>query len=53
MATLAEGVEYAPGKYPLEWDGSNKLSRFVASGVYFVKVRIGSAISVSKVLVLK
>jgi len=53
VAALVENVQYPPGEYSFEWDGKNELYRYVSSGLYFVKAKVGSETLVSRVLVLK
>ncbi len=41
------------GTYPIVWDGTNRDGRTVASGIYFVRARIGDASHERKVVVLR
>lgn len=53
VIALVNNVNYSPGKYSFNWAGVNNLSEPVASGIYFVKMNIGSEVSVARVLVVK
>jgi Glycosyl hydrolases family 32 N-terminal domain/FlgD Ig-like domain len=53
VRTLLDGAR-APGRHSLEWDGSDQSGRGVASGVYFVRMRIdGAVVDTRKMMLLK
>ena len=41
LAVLADG-EYAPGSYPIEWNGRDGSGQSVGAGMYFYKMTVGS-----------
>ena len=53
VVTLLESSSVTPGRAYVDWFGTNTLGQYVASGVYFVKLKVGSRVSVSKVVVTK
>lgn len=53
IVTLVNGAATDSGSYSVEWDGDNSLNEVVGSGVYFVSVRVGSEVNVSRVMVIK
>ena len=52
VKTLAAG-DVGPGVYQVEWDGTDASGKSVATGVYFVRLRKGTALLVHKMLLLK
>ncbi|HSH00290.1 MAG TPA: FlgD immunoglobulin-like domain containing protein, partial [candidate division Zixibacteria bacterium] len=42
-----------PGSYSVEWDGSDDNGSSVASGVYFYRLKYGSAIQSRKMVLIK
>ena len=42
-----------PGKYRVRWDGRNDAGRMAATGIYFYRLRVGSFVSVKKMLLLR
>lgn len=43
----------SPGNYEVRWDGRNEAGRMTVTGIYFYRLRIGSFVSVRKMLLLK
>ena len=53
VRTLLDGAR-APGRHSLEWDGSDRAGHSVASGVYFVRMRIdGAVVDTRKMMLVK
>lgn len=52
VATLVENHQ-AAGTYEVTWNGRNDAGHFVASGVYFYRVRAGTFVAVHRMMLLK
>jgi len=53
VRTLLDGAR-APGRHSLAWDGDDHAGRGVASGVYFVRLRVdGAVVDTRKMLLIK
>jgi hypothetical protein len=52
VRTLVNGIA-VPGQYRVEWHGRNDAGQFVASGVYFYRLRAPGYNSVKKMVILK
>lgn len=53
LITLLDNVSTSPGRYSIDWLGVNMLGQYVGSGMYFVKMKVGSEVSVGRVMVIK
>ena len=47
------GDRHEGGIYSVRWDGKDRLGRAVASGIYIVRMAVGAAVRVEKMLLLK
>jgi len=52
IRTLVDGVE-PPGARAVTWEGRDDAGRFVASGVYFYRLRAGSTTLTRRMVLLK
>jgi len=41
------------GSHKINWDGTDKYSRFVSSGIYFVSMEAGGKVIVRKIMYIK
>jgi len=53
ITTLIDNEDRDPGRYSVDWTGRNALSQVVASGMYFINVRIGNEVKKNRVMVVK
>jgi len=52
VKTLVNGEQKA-GTYKIEWNGKDEKSRFMPSGIYFVKLKVGDFSQTKKLLILR
>jgi|GEM_PF-672853 len=52
VRTLVDKNE-AAGHYSVRWDGKNDIGNFVATGLYFYKIKAGSFIETKKMILMK
>ena len=52
VATLVSDTK-APGTHEVSWNGTTDRGETIASGIYFLRVRLGSERFVKKVAVIK
>jgi len=52
IITLADGIQ-SPGEKMVVWDGKNKNSRLVASGVYIYRLQVDNLVRTNKMLYVK
>lgn len=52
ITSLVDATQ-GPGRYKIEWQGTDDADRPVATGVYLYRIRIGESVAVKKMLLLK
>ncbi len=53
VATLINNENYAPGRYTVTWDATNKSGFSISSGMYIYRIQAGSHVDIKRMMFLK